>query len=59
MTNIEINKRKIALKAANAISKVEGASTSVQAERIFSLWADGKLTGEQMKEQVLALYKKN
>ena len=44
--SINIEKRKRALKAVIAISKVEGASSSKQAEQIFQQWAEGKLTNE-------------
>ena len=54
--SINIEKRKRALKAANAVSKVGGASSSKQAEQIFRQWAEGKLTNEQMKAKVLALH---
>ena len=46
MESINIEKRKRALKAANAVSKVEGTSSSKQAEQIFQQWAEGKLTNE-------------
>ena len=57
--SINIEKRKRALKAANAVSKVEGASSSKQAEQIFRQWAEGKLTNDQMKAKVLALHQRN
>ena len=47
--SINIEKRKRALKAANAVSKVEGASSSKQAEQIFWQWAEGKLTKESCR----------
>ena len=54
--SINIEKRKRALKAANAVSKVEGTSSSKQAEQIFRQWREGKLTNEQMKAKILALH---
>ena len=57
--SINLEKRKRALKAANAVSKVEGASSSKQAEQIFRQWAEGKLTNEQMKAKILALHQRN
>lgn len=54
--SINIEKRKRALKAANAVSKVEGASSSKQAEQILRQWTEGKLTNEQMKAKILALH---
>ena len=56
MESINIEKRKRALKAASAVSKVEVASSSKQAEQIFRQWAEGKLTNEQMKAKVLAMH---
>ena len=52
--SINLEKRKRALKAANAVSKVEGASSSNQAEQIFRQWAEGKLTNKQMKAKIFA-----
>ena len=54
--SINIEKRKRALKAANAVSKVEGAASYNQAEQTFRQWAEGKLTNKQMKAMILALY---
>ena len=54
--SINIQKRKRALKAANAVSKVEGAASSKGAEQIFRQWAEGKLTNGQMKAKILALH---
>lgn len=58
MEIMRIEKRQRALKVANAVSKVEGASSSRQAEQIFRQWAEGKLTNEQMKAKVLALHQR-
>lgn len=57
--SINIEKRKRALKASNAVSRVEGASSSKQAEQIFLQWTKGKLTDEQMKAKILALHLRN
>lgn len=57
--SINIVKRKRALKAAKAISKVKGASSSKQSEQIFRRWAEGKITNEQMKAKILTLHQKN
>ena len=56
MESINIEKRKRALKAANAVSKVEGTFSSKQAEQILRQWTEGKLTNEQMKAKILALH---
>lgn len=58
MSGVDIAKRKRALKIANAISKIEGAPSSSNAEEIFKQWANGKLTGEQMKARVLAIHQR-
>ena len=52
--SINIEKRKRALKAANAVSKVEGAASYNQAEQTFRQWAEGKLTNKQMKAKIFA-----
>ena len=58
--SINIKKKKKALKASNAVSRVEGASSSKQAEQIFRQWAGGgKLTNEQMKAKIFPLHQRN
>ena len=58
MIKIDLMKRKRAFKIAEAISKTEGASSSQGANYLYDQWAQGKLTDEQLKVQIIALYKK-
>ena len=58
MSTVDLEKRKRAVKISKAINSIEGVPVSEKAEHIFSQWADGKITGEQMKEQILKMYLK-
>ena len=58
MVKFDLMKRKRAFKIAETISKTEGASSSQGADFLYDQWAQGKLTGEQLKVQIIALYKK-
>lgn len=48
--SINMEKRKKALKASNAVSRVEGASSSKQAEQIFRQWAGGGQADQRTDE---------
>ena len=56
MQDKDIAKRKRAIKIAKAINSIEGAPVSEKAEIIFAQWAEGKLTDEQMRTQMIAMY---
>ena len=58
MVKIDLMKRKRAIKITEAISKTEGVSSSQDAYYLYDQWAQGKLTDEQLKVQIIALYKK-
>ena len=58
MSTVDLEKRKRAVKVSKAINSIEGVPVSEKAENIFSQWADGKITGEQMKAQIIQMYKK-
>ena len=58
MSTVDLEKRKRAVKVSKAINSIEGVPVSEKAESIYSQWADGKITGEQMKAKILQLYKK-
>lgn len=58
MSAVNLERRKRAVKISRAVNSIEGVAVSEKAEQIFALWADGKITGEQMKEQMLRLYAK-
>ena len=55
MKNIDIDKRKRAVKIASAINSIEGVNISKNAEEIFKKWSDGKLTVEQLTSMMLSL----
>lgn len=55
----EEKRRERALKLANVVSKTEGVKTTEEAEKIFKEWEQGKITGEEMKEKILQLHKKD
>ncbi len=58
MSAVNLERRKRAVKISRAVNSIEGVAVSEKVEQIFALWADGKITGEQMKEQMLRLYAK-
>ena len=55
MKNIDIDKRKRAVKIASAINSIEGVNIPKNAEEIFKKWSDGKLTDEQLTSMMLSL----
>lgn len=56
MSTVDLKKRKRAVKISKAINSIEGVPVSEKTESIYSQWADGKITGEQMKAQILQMY---
>ena len=58
MSTVDLKKRKRAVKISKAINSIEGVPVSEKTESIYSQWAGGKITGEQMKAQILQMYKK-
>ena len=58
MSTVDLEKRKRAVKISKEINSIEGVPVSEKAENIYTQWADGKITGEQMKAQILQMYKK-
>ena len=50
-------RRLAAVKVADAINAVEGVPVREYAKQLSASWADGKLTGEQMKAALLASHK--
>ncbi len=55
MKNIDIEKRKRAVKIASAINSIEGVNIPKNAEEIFKKWSDGKLTDEQLISMMLSI----
>ena len=58
MLTVDLEKRKRAVKVSKAINSIDSVPVSEKAESIYSQQADGKITGEQMKAQILQMYKK-
>ena len=58
MTITAKNRRVQAVKLADALNAIEGVPVSVYAQTLSHCWANGELTGEQMKEALLASHRK-
>ena len=52
------HKRFAAVKAADAINAIKGVPVSADAKLLSEKWVRGKLTGEQMKQELLDLHRK-
>lgn len=55
--NQEFMKRLAAVKTADAINAIKGVSVSAYAQELSNRWAKGEITGEQMKQALLASHK--
>lgn len=51
-------KRAAAVKVADALNKIEGVPVSEHARLLSNKWANGEITGEQMKAALLLVHKK-
>lgn len=58
MTEQERRRRIVAVKTADAINAIGGVPVSSYARELSLLWAEGRLTGEQMKRALLAYHRK-
>lgn len=58
MTTTARNRRIQAVKLADALNAIEGVSVSDYAKMLSRCWANGELTGEQMKAALLASHRK-
>ena len=58
MTVAARNRRIQAVKLADALNAIEGVSVSDYAKALSLCWMNGELTGEQMKEALLASHRK-
>ena len=58
MTQQTKTRRLRAFKTASAINAIEGVPVSVYANNLFSSWARGELTGEQMKAALMLRHQK-
>ena len=54
----DFHKRLAALKTADAINAIHGVPISADAKLLSKKWAQGELTGEQMKQELLDLHQK-
>ena len=52
------NRRLAAVKAADAINAIEGVPVSDYARSLSDRWAQGEITGTEMKTALLAYYRK-
>ena len=52
------HKRLAAVKTADAINAIKGVPVSADAKLLSEKWVRGKLTGEQMKQELLELHRK-
>ena len=56
---VSAKKRRIqAVKLADALNTIEGVPVSDYAKTLSRCWANGELTGSQMKEALLASHRK-
>lgn len=53
MTQKQINRRIAAVKTADTINAIEGAPISTYAKSLSIKWANGEISGEQMKKALL------
>ncbi len=53
-----LNRRIAAVKAADAISAIEGIPVSDYAKTLSACWARGEITDQQMKDALLASHRK-
>ena len=58
MTVAARNRRRQAVKLADALNAIEGGPVSDYAKMLSRCWMNGELTGEQMKEALLASHRK-
>lgn len=54
---LDKEKRFRAVKIANAINSIEGVPLPDKVKQISERWANGEITSEQMKKEVIAIYK--
>lgn len=58
MTTVETDKRRRAVKIANAINSIEGVPIPDETNEFFRQWIDGKISDEQLTEFMLSLCKR-
>ena len=52
------SRRAQAVKLADALNAIEGVPVTEYAKMLSQCWAEGQMTGEQMKEALLASHRK-
>lgn len=57
MLDKDKEKRLRAFKITMAINSIEGVPLSDKVKQISERWANGEITSEQMKKEVIAIYK--
>ena len=57
VTKERLDRRVAAVKTADAINAIEGMPVSDYAVQLSARWANGELSGEQMKDALLAYHK--
>lgn len=57
MLDKDKEKRLRAVKIAKAINSIEGVPLPDKVKQISERWANGEITSEQMKKEVIAIYK--
>lgn len=53
-----IEKRKAAVRVADNLNRIEGVPVSEKARQLSYKWAQGQITGEEMKAALLAMHKR-
>ena len=56
---VDVAKRKRAVRITNAINSIEGVTVSENAQKLYTLWADSEITGEQVKSLLYANHNKS
>ncbi len=51
-------KRQNAVRVADALNKIEGVPVTAFARELSAKWSKGEITGEQMKDALIAVHKK-
>lgn len=58
MSPLQLQKRKRAIKIADALNSIEGVPVSAYAKEISKKWADGSISAAQMKELLINSHRK-
>lgn len=58
MSPVQIQKRRRAIKIADAVNSIEGVQVSDYAKELSMQWADGTISAAQMKELLIQAHRK-